>query len=166
MKKISVMDDENKTIKIYTTSYDCQTLLEYINTIQDIKQNEELENIVVPNLETTKINTTEDLKRYLVSLITQNVVNLSEINKLVKSNSPIRNVDTMLILKEFISKINFDLEVVFPANEASNISRQFMIFDENVSEEELETLVVSSAINNSEAFRNIGFSIIEKNKTR
>lgn len=167
MNKISVMDDENKTIKIYNISYDCQSLLDYVNEISEIEQNKEADDITVSNIEETRLNTTEDLKKYLVSLIMQKVVNLSEINKLVKSNSSIRNVDTMLILKEFFNNINFDLEIAFSSTEVSNIARQFMIFDEGVSEEDIETLVVSSAINNREAFKNIGFSINnEKNKAR
>ena len=63
--------------------------------------------------------------------------------------------------------LNFELSFKAAASEAKNIARQFMIFDDVVNEEEIETLVVSAAVNNREAFRNIGFSINnEKNKTR
>lgn len=167
MKKISVMDEDNKNIEIYDISYDPEDVMNYINGIKNINYAFGTENIHVSNYEETSLTSTNSLKDYLLSLLEQKVINLGEINKLVKSNSLIRSVETMVILKEFMKKFNFELSFSASASEVKNIARQFMIFDENVSEVELETLVVSAAVNNREAFRNIGFSInSEKNKTR
>jgi len=167
MKKISVMDDENKNIEIYGVNYDELELINYVDGIQNIKPAIEDETIHVENYEATALNSTEDLKEYLKLLIKNNAVNLKEINKLIKSNSPIRNVETIHILKGFMNYIDFESELKVDASEASKIARQFMLVDEEVKEEDIETLVVSAAINNREAFKNIGFSINnEKNKTR
>lgn len=167
MKKISVMTEDNKNIEIYDISYDYETIVEYINEIKDINHAFENENIHVPNYEQTSLTSIDSLKNYLLSLLNQKVINLGEINKLVKSNSLIRTVETMVIIKEFMKMLNFELSFKAAASEAKNIARQFMIFDDVVNEEEIETLVVSAAVNNREAFRNIGFSINnEKKKTR
>lgn len=167
MKKISVMDEENKNIEIYDVSYNQDEIVEYINSIKSINSAVINENIHVSNYEKTSLTNTEQLKEYLKSLLDQKVINLEEINKLVKSNSLIRSVETMVIIKEFMNLLNFELTFKAQAGEAQNLVRKFMIFDGEVSEEEIETLVVSAAINNREAFRNIGFTINnEKNKTR
>lgn len=167
MKKISVMDADNKNIEIFNVNYDEMELVNYVNEIKDIKPAIEDETIHVENYEETKLNSTEDLKQYLLSLIQNNAVNLKEINKLIKSNSPIRNVETIIILKNFMNHINFEPELKVGASEASKVARQFMLVDEEVKEEDIETLVVSAAVNNREAFKNIGFYIEnEKNKTR
>ena len=168
MKKISFMDGESKNIEIYNLEYDELEMGNYINSIKNIGLTKDDETIHAPNYEETILINTESLKNYLRSLLNQNPINLSEINKLVKSNSPIRNVETMLILKEFMNKINFNLDIKIDANQANKLVRELMQANFEIDpNEDIETLVVSAATHNRDAFQNIGFAINnEKNKTR